>query len=56
MCLLFTTECVEGARDVIEEGKKVGDEYKQPLGYIVVPMSNLTGLVLPTDDAIPIPR
>ena len=41
---------------MIEEGKKVGDEYEQPLGYIVVPMGNLTDLVLPTDDVIPIPR
>ena len=53
---LFTAECVEGERDVIEEGEKVGDEYEQPLGYVVVPMGNLTDLVLPTDDVIPIPR
>ena len=54
--LLFTVECVEGERDVIEEGEKIGEEYEQPLGYIVVPMGNLTDLALPTDTAIPIPR
>ncbi len=38
--------------DVIEEGVKVGDEYKQPRGYIVVPMGNLTEGELPTDEPI----
>ena len=41
---------------MIEEGEKIGEEYEQPLGYIVVPMGNLTDLALPTDTAIPIPR
>ena len=50
------TECVEGARDVIEVGEQIGDEYVQPEGYIIVPLGNLTDLDLPTDAAIEIPQ
>ena len=53
---LILLECIYGGRDVIKEGLKDGDEYKQPEGYIIIPMGNLTEDLLPTNDLIDIPQ
>ena len=41
---------------MIELGENIGDEYVKPPGYVIVPMGNLTGQELPTDEPIEIPE